>query len=279
MQEHNASRTALGTAYLRAAHQILDPAPHLFEDPVALRILGASAAERIRKDGASYATAQSLALRSSVCLRSRFTEDNLAKIAQTGPCTYIQLGAGFDSFAWRQPEWAVNLPIIEIDHPATQGLKREMLARAGLAEPENLHFIAADFDRENISDVLIRAGLTAEKRVYFAWLGVSMYLAASAVTACLHAMASFAPGSAASITFRQPPDPEEGPDALAHQVATLGEPFVTYYTPAQMAAELAGAGFNRMTFLSPQIASASYYSHGHSHLPPPDKTSIVLAEI
>ena len=44
MSDRNASRTALGTAYLRAAHQLLDAAPRILEDPLAVRLLGPAAA-------------------------------------------------------------------------------------------------------------------------------------------------------------------------------------------------------------------------------------------
>ena len=47
MQEQSASRTALATAYLRAAHQLLDDEPLLLNDPVALPLLGARAADAI----------------------------------------------------------------------------------------------------------------------------------------------------------------------------------------------------------------------------------------
>ncbi|MGA3116055.1 MAG: hypothetical protein ABSF90_16660 [Syntrophobacteraceae bacterium] len=48
MQDQTASKTALGTAYTRAAHQLLDDKPLLLSDPVALPLLGAHAAKIIR---------------------------------------------------------------------------------------------------------------------------------------------------------------------------------------------------------------------------------------
>jgi O-methyltransferase involved in polyketide biosynthesis len=32
----------------------------------------------------------------------------------------VILGAGFDTFAYRQPFWAQAISIFEVDHPATQ---------------------------------------------------------------------------------------------------------------------------------------------------------------
>jgi O-methyltransferase involved in polyketide biosynthesis len=41
MSDRHTSRTALGTAYMRAAHQLLDAPPRILEDPLAVTVLGA----------------------------------------------------------------------------------------------------------------------------------------------------------------------------------------------------------------------------------------------
>ena len=148
MQDQTASKTALATAYMRAAHQLLDDKPLLLSDPVALPLLGAHAAETIRGALARHQSPGGKALRAHVVLRARFTEDRLEEAAAKGVTRYILIGAGFDSFALRQPSWAGALKIVEVDHPATQSAKRERIARAGLSEPENLIFAPADFERE-----------------------------------------------------------------------------------------------------------------------------------
>ncbi|HEY5505065.1 MAG TPA: class I SAM-dependent methyltransferase [Sedimentisphaerales bacterium] len=77
-----------------------------------------------------------LALRAHEVLRSRFTEDRLAAAGSRGITQYVILGAGFDTFALRQPSWAQILKIIEVDHSGTQTVKRSYTAAAGLAMPE-----------------------------------------------------------------------------------------------------------------------------------------------
>ena len=49
MSQKTASRTALATAHMRAAHQLLDPPPRILEDPVAIAVLGPGAEQRIRE--------------------------------------------------------------------------------------------------------------------------------------------------------------------------------------------------------------------------------------
>jgi len=40
MFDRNASRTAMGTLFMRAAHQLLDASPHILEDSVAVSLIG-----------------------------------------------------------------------------------------------------------------------------------------------------------------------------------------------------------------------------------------------
>ena len=86
MLEDQASKTALGVAYMRAAHQLLDPAPLLFEDPVALPLLGPDAEAAIRGVIDYHQSPYGRGLRSHVCLRSRFAEDRLQAGAPGQAC-------------------------------------------------------------------------------------------------------------------------------------------------------------------------------------------------
>ena len=102
MLEFQPSRTALATAYLRAAHQLLDAPPRVLEDPIAIPLLGAGASDRIRKEAARYSTPGARQLRAHVVLRTRFAEDRLAAAVKRGIVQYVILGAGLDTFALRQ---------------------------------------------------------------------------------------------------------------------------------------------------------------------------------
>ena len=159
MQDQTPSRTALATAYLRAAHQWLDDKPLLLNDPSALPLLGTHAAETIHGALGCYQSPEGKALRAHVVLRSRFTEDRLERATAKGITSYVLIGAGFDTFALRQPSWARALKVVEVDHPATQVAKRERIAKAGLPEPENVIFAPIDFEREGLGEALGRCRL------------------------------------------------------------------------------------------------------------------------
>jgi len=276
-----ASKTALGTAIMRAAHQLLDDRPLLFEDPVALAILGAQITETIRAHAARYQEPVNRAMRAHVCLRSRYTEDKLAQAAAAGISRYVLVGAGFDTFILRQPDWARTLQIIEVDHPATQAAKREMIDKAGFRVPGNVIFVATDFTRETLGESLARHGIGIDRPAYFSWLGVSMYLEESAIETSLQAMSAFGPGSEVTLTFRQPPGPDPYAAAitakLAKRVENAGEAFISSFTPAAMEEKLLQCGYTNVVFLEPEKAEELYFTPPRHDLPAPTRTSIVFA--
>jgi methyltransferase (TIGR00027 family) len=275
MSEQNASRTALGTAYMRAAHQLLDAPPRILDDPLAVRLLGPGAVRRINATVDSYQTPERRALRAHVVLRSRFAEDRLAAAVHRGVTQYIVLGAGFDTFALRQPAWAQSLRILEVDHAGTQATKRTQLTAAGLALPENAAFATIDFEHESLRDGLLRYQISLEEPTFFSWLGVTMYLNEEAIDAVLRSVATFPAGSEIVLTFAQPSG--DSPSPFDQRAARLGEPWVSYFTPDALDAELRGVGFSNVEFLSPEEAEARYFRHRPHDLPVPTRTNIVCA--
>jgi methyltransferase (TIGR00027 family) len=244
-------------------------------------LLGEEAAQAIRANAARHRSAPLRALRSHVCLRSRVAEDRLAKAAAAGVRRYVLVGAGFDTFALRQPAWAQALQIIEVDHPATQAAKREILSKAGHRDPDNLIFASADFTRETLDEVLARHHVGVDRPACFSWLGVTMYLEVAAVEASLRAMSAFAPGSEVILTFRQPPGEDAASTAmtaqLAETVAKAGEAFVSLFTLAEMEALLRRCGFDRLSFLTPDAAQMTYFTPPRRDLPAPKQINIVYA--
>jgi methyltransferase (TIGR00027 family) len=272
---HQASRTALGTAYLRAAHQLLESPPLILDDPVALSLLGPVAVQRIKETADRYQTPESLAFRAHVVLRSRFAEDRLAAAVLRGITQNVILGAGFDTFALRQPPWAQALKIIEVDHPGTQAVKQSHLAAAGLALPENANFANIDFERESLREGLLKLHVSMDEPTFFSWLGVTVYLQEDAIDAVLRSVAAFPSGSEIVLTFARPPG--GSPSPLAQRAASLDEPWVSYFEPDALEAKLRGGGFSKVEFLSPAEAAARYFRQRPGDLPVPKRTNIVCA--
>src|SRR5437867_11461003 len=102
MDDTRPSATAEGAATLRAAHQVLDD-PRTPDDPLALRIIGGESERALRSDPRRLDSPASRPLRAFVAVRSRYAEDPLAEAVKRGVRQYVILGAGLDTFAYRNP--------------------------------------------------------------------------------------------------------------------------------------------------------------------------------
>ena len=213
------STTALATSLMRAVHTRLDDHP-LIEDLWGERLVSESA-RRIFLDAAlskmdpetraealrSPGTVLDAWLRRSpayanVILRTRFAEDALKTAVARGIRQYALIGAGFDSFALRQPAFAADLQIFEVDSPATQNFKRARLGECGVSLSSSVHFIAADLSQETLSLALARSTFDTRLLSFFSWLGVTMYLSREANLATFRSIAACVPvGSELVFTY------------------------------------------------------------------------------
>jgi len=248
--ETKASKTAIAALALRALHQTIDSEP-AYEDDVAVRLFAGialgPATKRFDEDPAS-----SEALRKHIARRTVFAEERLRRaVLERGVAQYAVLGAGYDTFAYRQPEWARGLRVVEIDQPATQRAKREALALGGIAVPINVRFASIDFERTPLREGLTQAGIDLERPVFFSWLGVTMYLTREAVEQTLAAIAAFASGTEVAFTFTR----LGRSAALGERAAAAGEPWLTGFEDDELIALLRAVGFARVEIDGPCAAA------------------------
>jgi len=262
------SDTAIFTALQRAAHQILDDAPRILEDPVAVGLSPGSTEDAIRKRAAELQQPSMKVLRSIFVFRSRFAEDSLREAVEGGVRQFVVLGAGFDTFAYRQPPWSRELRIFEVDHPASQDLKRRRLDKLSIAVPANLSFCPVDFENVTLEAGLTAASFDFARPAFFSWLGVTQYLTQDAILATLRFVGGLARGS--QILFEViPPDSSlpaserEVAKWAAESSAARGEPWLTRFEPAEMPARLAQLGYQSSVHLGIEEAQARYF-HGRS---------------
>jgi methyltransferase (TIGR00027 family) len=174
MNEGTPSRTALGVALRRAAHQILDRPP-IFLDPLATRIAG----EKLRNQAEQHDAARGL--RAFVAARSRYAEDELAHSVSLGIRQYVVLGAGLDTFAYRNP-FAPSLQVFEVDHPDTQLWKKERLHSAAIDIPASVTFVPVNFETQSLRAELHAAPhFDPFQPAFFSMLGVVPYLSRDAL--------------------------------------------------------------------------------------------------
>jgi len=163
---------------MRALHQVLDE-PRVLDDPIAALLVGEQELDRQKKIARLIPFLKRL--RAHFAMRSRYAEDCLAESLDRGVRQYVLLGAGLDTFAYRQPASVHRLRIFEVDHPATQQWKREKLAAAQVFPPANLTFAGIDFEMVSLRDGLAAAGLDFDLPTFFSCLGVTQYLTTAVV--------------------------------------------------------------------------------------------------
>jgi methyltransferase (TIGR00027 family) len=258
VREGEPSRTAFGAAALRAAHQ--DDEPRVFTDPLARRILG-------DPDELPDLAWEQPRLRLFIAVRHRFAEDSLAAAYDRGTRQVVVLGAGLDTFAYRNP--FPDTRVFEVDFPATGAWKRERLADAGIEVPGNVTYVGVDFERDDLAERLAAAGFDATAPAFFLWLGVVPYLTDAAVRATLAVVAAV-PGGEVVLDYMKAVD---AAPALARSdrvtleahVADVGEPLQAGRDTAAVHAMLREAGFTELEDVGRKEIRARYLG-----LPPGD---------
>jgi methyltransferase (TIGR00027 family) len=261
------SRTAFAAAAHRAAHQVLEGG-RIFRDPLSVRILGMTDKE-VGED--AKADPSRAGMRFFIACRTAIAETAIGEAVETrGVEQLVVLGAGLDTFAYRNP-FADRLKVFEVDHPGTQTWKKERLAHAGIAIPDDLVYAAVDFEHDNLMDRLAEAGLNLSKRTFFLWLGVVPYLTREAIIATLGAVGRLPGGAEIAFDYGNPPDDlppdmRAAFDQRAARVAALGEPFLSFFKTPVMHALLKDAGFSTIEdngpsqtierFLEPEVLAA-----------------------
>ena len=240
------SQTARTAAAARAAHLIVDQPPAIFSDTLAMALLGDEADEYVayhREHGSHVVLAGA---RGQVVCRSRLAEDSLAAAIGRGIRQYVILGAGLDSFAYRSA-LSRSVRVFEVDHQATQHWKRRQLAAAKITVPEDVTFVAADFESGSLAADLIRSGLDPVVPAFVSWLGVTMYLTTQAIGRTFAELTQLAPGSEVIADYMLPAGMrDEAGNAYVELVgpstAERGEPWLTFMSPKDMSDLLARHG-------------------------------------
>jgi methyltransferase (TIGR00027 family) len=263
MEEGRPSITALSAAIHRAAHQLLD-VPRVLDDPLALRIIGAKTESALRSNPGRFR--KSRFMRAFIVLRSRYAEDELARAIQRGVRQYVILGAGLDTFAYRNPYPGSRLRVFEVDHPATQSWKRVRLREEDIAIPASLTFAPVDFERQTLANGLNRAGFRTEESAFFSLLGVAVYLTKTAAMETFKFVASLPAGSEIVFDYSILPSMLSESQRLAHElranlVAAGGEPWITFFDPSSLASELRGLGFKHVEDFGPEEANSRYFKN------------------
>jgi len=241
--------------------------PKIFDDPLALRILGLDN-ESASPSGqeVSDQTPIERGLRSFLAVRSRYAEDELHTAVRRSVHQYVVLGAGLDTFAFRNPYPEDVLHVFEVDHPNTQNWKRACLENASIPIPGTLTFSPVDFETRTLEEGLRETGFNSAGSAFFSWLGVTQYLSSEAVFSTLQFVASLPAGSTIVFDYTITPSllnpvAREVFERLAHRVALAGEPFRSTFDPSRLKNRLQDMGFGQIEDLSRRELNGRYYQN------------------
>lgn len=265
-----ASRMALAAAIARATHKRYD-SPLVFDDTLAFDMLFGHWRWIVANRFLDWLVLRKLLavmrpVYGQVVARARFSEDTLHAAIARGVRQYVIVGAGLDTFALRQPELADRLTVFELDHPASQNLKRKLIERIGPV-PRNLEFVEADFERESVGEALQKSCFDPAEPCFLSWLGTTFYLTEAATLATLRSIADCAaPGSELVFDFCVPEEslgPHDRAElaALKRLAARRGEPFVSSFLPAQLAERISGLGLELIEHASPDALERRYFAN------------------
>jgi methyltransferase (TIGR00027 family) len=231
-----ASRTAMMVATLRGWHLLTAGADAVGPDWLAWPLVGGAAEQTMAMLLPILADAAD-GFPTWLSARAQVTEDWLV---ESGARQMVILGAGLDTYAWRSGS---GVRVFEVDHPATQQWKRERVAALSLRQPETLTWVPVDFEEQSLAQELSGAGLSRDN-TFVSWLGVVHYLTHDAIVATLRAL----PPCTLAVNY-MPPRQNWPADALAFgdraeaTARSVGEAWLSYYRPADLAALLATCGF------------------------------------
>jgi len=286
MIEGRPSETALMVAALRGAYCLSLSKPEIQHDHLAMHLSGFDKPEQLvdyveqltakfeSLSNRAMAEALIFDMTSFIAVRSLVVEDQLAKAVTRGIEQLVVLGAGLDSTAYRRTDLTANLDVFEVDHPATQAWKQKRLSDAGIDIPDNLTFVAYDFENQTLEQALEQGGVLSDRTSFFSWLGVQPYLTDASVMATLDVIGHFPTGSELVMDIITPEklseiaqndnastdDEDSSLQDLVKLVGQMGEPFLTRYTPIEFTQRLRSSGFGRINVYDSDTLNSRFFA-------------------
>lgn len=303
MENNKASMTAMVSCFGRAYHSLYDD-PKIFDDFLARKFLtdeefnqmSGFMAKGIQffnpehggkftdiKEALKWVIQNQIA--PTPLARARYCEDMLRNAVELGVRQYVLLGAGMDTFAFRNKEMLEQLDVFEIDHPATQELKKTKIKILELEIPKKLHFVPVDFRTDDFVDKMLATHYDKTGRTFFSWLGVTYYLSKENILQMLKAIVSIsAKGSAIVFDYGDEDffDKEKSSKRVQNTVgmaAGAGEHMKSCFSYRELEELLEESGLLIYEHLDSQEINQKYFQNRGDYYHAFENTNYVLAVI
>ena len=193
-------------------------------------------------------------------VRTRAIDDALLAFVRGGGRQVVLLGAGFDCRALRFARELAGATVFEVDHPATQARKREVLdavdgsAEGGTSRAPDVgaktEYVAWNFEERPMRELpaaLAAQGHDRARPTLTIWEGVTMYLGPRAIDESVVAVQDLSVAGSRFVFTYMDRARLERPSLRARAgaaiVGLVGEPFRFGFDPATLGAWLAERGF------------------------------------
>jgi methyltransferase (TIGR00027 family) len=132
--------------------------------------------------------------------RTRYIDDYLQACIDNRLEQLVILGAGYDSRAYRFEALKQQTKVFEVDHPATQAVKKEKVLERLKVLPDHVSYIPVNFIEEDFQTGLFANGYNRQLKTLFIWEGVTMYVDSETVEQTLDFIANNV-GNGSSLIF------------------------------------------------------------------------------
>jgi methyltransferase (TIGR00027 family) len=133
-------------------------------------------------------------------VRKRYIDDKAAEAADGHIEAVVNLGAGFDTRAFRLQALA-EVPVWEVDLPQNIDAKRPRLEKLFQKIPDHVTLVPIDFDHQDLATVLASHGYRPDRKTLYIWEGVTQYVTEEGIRATFDLLAKAPPGSRLVFTY------------------------------------------------------------------------------
>ena len=201
-----AAQTGPGAMVLVAMEQYFPEAERIVTDNLALPILPFGYRIEVRlfgpiKNWVVKKSEQKVpGLWGGIMSRKRYIDDIVSEAADGQIEAVVNLGAGFDTRAFRLGALA-EVPVWEVDQPQNIDAKRSRLEKLFEPVPAHVTLVPIDFDHEDLATVLASHGYEPDRRTMFVWEGVTQYVTEAGIRATFDFLARSPAGSRMVFTY------------------------------------------------------------------------------
>jgi len=212
--------------------------------------------------------------------RTKHMDNILEAAAKNGIKQMVNLGAGYDSRAYRYHKSMPDVQFFEIELPWMVVEKKRRVKEILGEIPDYVTFVPIDFNTQNIPNELAKAGYDPGLKTLFLWEGVTYYISEQAVEATLQFIRDqSAPGSSVVFDYMTlgsiQGNWKKYPDArrLSFWVKYKGEPFVFGVPEGQEQQWIEGRGLKMVSDLDKVALEKRYLTMSNGKLVGPSNSA------